>query len=292
MGRCDLHRSLVWRRRWRFSWLRRSRPRAPAAATRRRPARATPTAARAWTRRRCPATPGGWTWVDVPGMGCDDGSATGVAVNPAGRGGGGALFIYFMGGGACWDASTCFVLNTAVHGPFGQAQWDGTGAPVGRARARSRARHQPVPRRELRLRPLLHRRSARRQQRRDLRRAGPAHVRARRPPQRRGAAAAPARHLAGARARRDRGQQRRRLRRDAELRPHSAAPTPAPRSRWSTTPARCSRATASRPTIAPPGTRTGTSATSSIRCAPTAAAICRASIRRWSRSTRRTAWRC
>ena len=53
-------------------------------------------------------------------------------MNPAaGRSsGGGELFLYFMGGGACWDASTCFVLNTPVHGPFGAAQWDGTGAPA------------------------------------------------------------------------------------------------------------------------------------------------------------------
>jgi len=75
-----------------------------------------------------PGSPGGWTWVDIPGMSCDDGSGTGIAVNPA-PAGGGELFVYFMGGGACWDASTCFVLNTAVHGPFGQAQWDASGAP-------------------------------------------------------------------------------------------------------------------------------------------------------------------
>jgi hypothetical protein len=94
-----------------------------------------------------PGTPGGWTWVDVPGMGCDDGTSTGVAINPAplggdgdGGSGGGTLFIYFMGGGACWDASTCFVLNTAVHGPFGQAQWDASGAPsVAHALDRTRA---------------------------------------------------------------------------------------------------------------------------------------------------------
>ena len=87
-----------------------------------------------------PGTPGGWTWIDVPGMGCDDGSGTGVAVNPAPGGGDGSLFVYFMGGGACWDASTCFVLNTAVHGPFGQAQWDATGAPsVAHALDRARA---------------------------------------------------------------------------------------------------------------------------------------------------------
>ena len=81
-----------------------------------------------------------WTWIDIPGMGCDDRSGTGVAINPMPAGGGpGALFIYFMGGGACWDASTCFVLNTAVHGPFGKAQWDaaapGLAHPLDRARA-------------------------------------------------------------------------------------------------------------------------------------------------------------
>jgi pectinacetylesterase len=87
-----------------------------------------------------PATPGGWTWIDVPGMGCDDGSGTGVAINPMPPGGGGgALYVYFMGGGACWDASTCFVLNTAVHGPFGQAQWDATAPAIAHPLDRARA---------------------------------------------------------------------------------------------------------------------------------------------------------
>lgn len=83
-------------------------------------------------------TPGVWTWVDVPGTSCDDGSPTGVAVNPGPAGG--PLFVYFMGGGACWDATTCLVLNTAVHGPFGQAQWTAMGAPsVAHALDRARA---------------------------------------------------------------------------------------------------------------------------------------------------------
>ena len=30
-----------------------------------------------------PGAPGVWTWVDVPGMTCDDGTPTGVAINPA-----------------------------------------------------------------------------------------------------------------------------------------------------------------------------------------------------------------
>ena len=85
MGRCELHRSLVWRRRWRFhgcsSASRASR--APAAATRRRPGKGNPDGGAGVDAAPLPGTPGGWTWVDVPGMGCDDGSATGVAVNPA-----------------------------------------------------------------------------------------------------------------------------------------------------------------------------------------------------------------
>jgi hypothetical protein len=65
--------------------------------------------------------PGAWTWHTVPGTSCDDGSPTGIAVN-----GGAAdkLLIFFNGGGACWDAVTCYIVNSAVHGPFGQAQWD------------------------------------------------------------------------------------------------------------------------------------------------------------------------
>ena len=86
-------------------------------------------------------TPGAWTWVDVPGMTCDDGTPTGIAINPAPGGtAGGDLLVYFMGGGACWDASTCFVLNTAVHGPFGRAQWEASGAPsIAHALVRARA---------------------------------------------------------------------------------------------------------------------------------------------------------
>jgi len=87
-------------------------------------------------------TPGVWTWIDVPGMTCDDGTPTGIAINPApaGAAGGGDLLVYFMGGGACWDASTCFVLNTAVHGPYGRAQWEASGAPsIAHALDRARA---------------------------------------------------------------------------------------------------------------------------------------------------------
>ena len=83
------------------------------------------------------APPGAWTWIDVPGSACDDGTPTGIGVN---SGTGDDLFVYFQGGGACWDYTTCAVLNTSTHGPFGRAQWSanlgqlGVG-PFDRARA-------------------------------------------------------------------------------------------------------------------------------------------------------------
>lgn len=62
---------------------------------------------------------GQWLWFEQPGSRCDDGSATGIGVN-AGTSGG--LVVFFVGGGLCWDRTTCEVLNTSVHGPFGAAQ--------------------------------------------------------------------------------------------------------------------------------------------------------------------------
>jgi hypothetical protein len=85
------------------------------------------------------APTGQWTWIDVPGTACDDGTPTGIAVNPSPDASSRALFVYFMGGGACWDAGTCFVLNTSTHGPFGRAQWEGMAAQIDRPLDRTRA---------------------------------------------------------------------------------------------------------------------------------------------------------
>jgi hypothetical protein len=51
------------------------------------------------------APAGAWSWVDVPEMKCADGSSTGFAVNPSDRST--SLVIFFMGGGACYDAPSC-----------------------------------------------------------------------------------------------------------------------------------------------------------------------------------------
>jgi hypothetical protein len=65
-------------------------------------------------------TAGSWSWVAFPDSTCDDGSPTGIAVNP---GTGADLVVLLNGGGACWDYLTCYALNTASHGPFGEPQF-------------------------------------------------------------------------------------------------------------------------------------------------------------------------
>ncbi|HZO92369.1 MAG TPA: pectin acetylesterase-family hydrolase [Candidatus Baltobacteraceae bacterium] len=62
-----------------------------------------------------------WTWINVPQSNCDDGSTTGIGVNP---GTGPDLVVFFDAGGACWDATTCLVENTALHGPVGATQFE------------------------------------------------------------------------------------------------------------------------------------------------------------------------
>jgi len=50
------------------------------------------------------APPGEWNWIDFPDAFCRDGSTTGIGVR---YGTGDGLVIYFMGGGACFNALTC-----------------------------------------------------------------------------------------------------------------------------------------------------------------------------------------
>ena len=50
---------------------------------------------------------------------CDDGTPTGVGVYPTDSKN---LIVFLMGGGACWDYTTCVLLNTSSHEPFGATQ--------------------------------------------------------------------------------------------------------------------------------------------------------------------------
>jgi hypothetical protein len=53
-----------------------------------------------------------WTWTPVEKAVCADGSSTGFGIK---SGSGDDLVIYLMGGGACWDATTCYAAQTAWH---------------------------------------------------------------------------------------------------------------------------------------------------------------------------------
>lgn len=59
------------------------------------------------------APEGTWTYVPIPGGACGNGSTYGVAVNrtTASR----RLFVFFQGGGACWDDATCNFIPLASH---------------------------------------------------------------------------------------------------------------------------------------------------------------------------------
>ncbi|MBS1149599.1 MAG: hypothetical protein H6Q89_1297 [Myxococcaceae bacterium] len=54
-----------------------------------------------------------WTWVDFPGSACGNGVATGIGVNLTSQST--DVVIYLQGGGACWDNTTCFVINSAAN---------------------------------------------------------------------------------------------------------------------------------------------------------------------------------
>jgi hypothetical protein len=63
-----------------------------------------------------------WTWVDFTNCYCMEGTTTGIGVNlvPNSKN----VLIFLNGGGACWDYTTCYLLNTATHGPFGQTEFN------------------------------------------------------------------------------------------------------------------------------------------------------------------------
>ena len=57
----------------------------------------------------------------MPESACHDGSPTGFAINVQDTS---DLFIFFEGGGACWDYLTCVVAPVPRHhGPVGATEW-------------------------------------------------------------------------------------------------------------------------------------------------------------------------
>ena len=66
-----------------------------------------------------------WTWVPFDDAFCANGSTTGIGINPGDAGG--RVFIFLNGGGACWDAFTCYTLGTAanIESGYGATQFAG-----------------------------------------------------------------------------------------------------------------------------------------------------------------------
>lgn len=59
---------------------------------------------------------GEWVYTPIEGARCGDGSTLPVLVNRAPGGDGSErVLLYLQGGGACWDAQTCFVMEAASH---------------------------------------------------------------------------------------------------------------------------------------------------------------------------------
>ena len=59
------------------------------------------------------APAGQWTYLPQANTTCGDGSPAGLALNPA-PAATTDLIVYFEGGGACWDATTCFQIKSAI----------------------------------------------------------------------------------------------------------------------------------------------------------------------------------
>jgi len=72
--------------------------------------------------------PNTWTWIDVPGAKCRDGSSTGIGVslNPAST----KTVIFLEGGGACFNAATCGQNPSKFSGADFKA-YVGMGGPAG-----------------------------------------------------------------------------------------------------------------------------------------------------------------
>jgi hypothetical protein len=66
-----------------------------------------------------------WSWIDFDNTTCDEGTPTGLGANLSESK---DLLIYFNGGGACWDATTCLERPVSAHGPFTKTQFDALSA--------------------------------------------------------------------------------------------------------------------------------------------------------------------
>ncbi len=74
------------------------------------------------------APPGKWTWIDVDGAKCRNGSPTGFGIRP--QTGSDKLVIYLEGGGACFNGTTCGISPT-IFGSVAFGAWENTSGAAG-----------------------------------------------------------------------------------------------------------------------------------------------------------------
>lgn len=70
-----------------------------------------------------------WSWIDFPDSVCDEGTPTGIAINPVANSKN--LLVFLTGGGACWERTTCVQVSTASKGPFTKVQFEQLKGMVG-----------------------------------------------------------------------------------------------------------------------------------------------------------------
>lgn len=64
----------------------------------------------------------GWSWTNLEGSKCDDGTTTGVGIFKTDSPN---LLVFLMGGGACWDYESCVSNSLSTHGPYGKTEFAG-----------------------------------------------------------------------------------------------------------------------------------------------------------------------
>lgn len=74
------------------------------------------------------APPEKWTWIEVDGAKCRDGSPTGFGIRP--QTGSDKLVIYLEGGGACFNGTTCGI-NPGSFGSVAFGAWQGSAGNTG-----------------------------------------------------------------------------------------------------------------------------------------------------------------
>lgn len=72
----------------------------------------------------------GWTWTPIQNTKCGKGTQAGVGISQGSDQT--KLVVYFEGGGACWDAASCHILNAAVNieKNYGEADFLNTIRPL------------------------------------------------------------------------------------------------------------------------------------------------------------------